>query len=65
MYYVLSDMDIRTVIDLLEELVAIGDFSNYYKKEVDEAIELLKRLDKFTLEQYLLFNELRLKENDD
>lgn len=57
--------EIRFIQDLLEELLALADTSEYYAKEVSDAIELLEKLKQYdTAKVVEYFKSLEEEENE-
>lgn len=57
--------EIRFIQDLLEELLALSDTSEYYAKEVSDAIELLDKLKKYDTKKVVEYFETIKEEEDE
>lgn len=63
--YMITGGEIRFIQDLLEELLALADTSEYYAKEVSDAIELLEKLKQYdTAKVVEYFKSLEEEENE-
>ena len=55
----ISTLELQNAIEVIEDLVALTDPSDYLKIEAEGVIQTLKALDSITTEVYLLLNKLK------
>jgi hypothetical protein len=63
-FTMLSQAEIRYVMDIISELAAIADPSEFLEEEVQQAIDLLENAETMGLDNYLNFNKERETMND-
>jgi hypothetical protein len=57
--HILSTAELQHAIDVIEELSALTDPSDYLRDEATDVSEMLRALDTISTEAYLLINELK------
>ena len=60
----ISKGEVQFVIDIIGDLTALSDPSEYLQDEVEEALEILKKLPSIDLESYINY-ETEIKEEVD
>lgn len=55
--HMISTQELRHAIEIIEDLAALADPSEYLKTEVTEVISMLKGLDSISAETYTHLNE--------